>query len=289
MVAIPRVSAPCHLDEVAEESKASPFVKWAGGKRRLMPQYEKFFPHNFRTYHEPFLGGGAFFFHLRPRTASLSDINHRLIDAYEAIRDDLDGVLECLARHRSEHCKDYFYKCREMFNQGDLLLKRDRAALMIYLNKTCFNGLYRENRKGDFNVPIGRYKEPRIFDLENLTRVSEHLQGVDLRVASFEKVLERVSPGDFVYFDPPYVPISTTSSFTNYNKGGFGAQKQRELAEVFRKLDKRGCYVMLSNSDCGFVRELYKDWRNEVVLASRCINSRATKRGPINELLIMNF
>ncbi len=289
MVAIPRISASFPVEKLVEENKAAPFVKWAGGKRRLMSQYEQFFPRNFRAYHEPFLGGGAFFFHLQPRFAVLSDINHRLIESYQAIRDDLEGVLECLAYHRSHHSKDYFYKCRERMNQGDLLIKSDRAALMIYLNKTCFNGLYRENLKGDFNVPIGRYKAPRIFDRENLELVSAHLQGVELHVGSFEKVLDRVSPGDFVYFDPPYVPISATSSFTNYSKGGFTSQHQHQLADLFTKLAERGCFVMLSNSDCGFVRELYSKWRCEVVSASRCINSRATKRGPINELVIMSY
>ncbi len=288
MVAIPQLPS-VQTEDIDDSSKASPFVKWAGGKRKLMPQFTPHFPKSFQSYHEPFLGGGAFFFHLQPRHAVLSDINHRLIKAYEAIRDDLPGVLERLHYHRRRHTKEHFYSCREQLNKGDLLLKSDRAALMIYLNKTCFNGLYRENSKGDFNVPIGRYKNPSIYDRENLTTVHNHLQNVELRVASFELVLERAKPGDFVYFDPPYVPISATSSFTNYSKDGFSASKQHLLAEVFRKLADRGCFVMLSNSDCGFVRELYRDFRMEIVTAARSINSRAKKRGAVNEVLVMSW
>lgn len=275
--------------DIHDSSGPTPFVKWAGGKRKLMAQYERFFPKNFRCYHEPFLGGGAFFFFLRPHSAILSDINHRLIEAYQAIRDDLDGVLHCLDFHRKHHSKEHFYRCRQLLNQGDLLMKSDRAALMIYLNKTCFNGLYRENSQGDFNVPIGQYKAPHIYDRENLREVHEQLQGMELRSDSFEAVLDRARPGDFVYFDPPYVPISTTSSFTHYSKDGFDSNKQHLLADVFRQLDARGCFVMSSNSDCGFVREIYRDWRIEVVSASRCINVQASKRGAINELVIMNW
>lgn len=277
------------IEDAEPSSKASPFVKWAGGKRRLMSQYEAFLPKSFTGYHEPFLGGGAFFFHLQPKKAVLSDINYRLIESYEAIRDDLSGVLECLHYHRRNHSKTHYYRCRELLNKGDLLIKSDRAALMIYLNKTCFNGLYRENLKGDFNVPIGRYKNPAIYDRANLFSVHEKLQGIDIRHEGFEGVLFRARPGDLVYFDPPSVPISETSSFTNYSKDGFGAAKQRQLAEVYKKLAERGCQVMLSNSDCGFVRELYSDFRIEVVQAARSINSRAAKRGAINEVLVMSW
>lgn len=269
-------------------AKALPFLKWAGGKRRLLEQYEAYFPKEYNRYHEPFIGGGACFFHLSPEQAVISDINHRLIDTYTALRDDLDGLLSRLHEHRKRHSKKHYYACRDEFNQGAALWTTDRAALMIYLNKTCFNGLYRENSKGYFNVPMGNYKSPKIFNEDNLLAVHRQLQGVDIHQGGFDGVLERAEEGDLIFFDPPYVPISETSSFTNYSKGGFDADKQRALAEVFRQLAERGCHVMLSNSDCGFVRELYKEWRIIEVMAPRSINSRASGRGAISEVLVLS-
>lgn len=266
--------------------RVDPFLKWAGGKRRLMPQYEPYLPKTFGRYHEPFVGGGAFFFHIHPEVACLSDINPRLVDTYTSIRDDIDGLVERLALHKKHHNKRYYYERRDEFNHG-ALFATDRAALMIYLNKTCFNGLYRENLKGHFNVPMGRYKSPSIFSEEHLRSVHKRLQQVEIHNEAFEGVLERAEAGDLVFFDPPYVPISETSSFTNYSKDGFGAQQQRRLAEVFGLLVERGCHVMLSNSDCPFVRELYKDWEIVSVSAARCINSRATHRGAITEVLVL--
>lgn len=271
------------------DGAVEPFLKWAGGKRRLMPQYAPYLPESYNRYHEPFVGGGAFFFHLQPGQAVLSDINTRLIDTYSAIRDDVDGLIERLEMHRSKHCKKHYYECRDEFNHGQLLWKTDRAALMIYLNKTCFNGLYRENLKGHFNVPMGRYKSPSIFDPKNLRAVSSLLQDVEIVPSGFTDVLSRAEAGDLVFFDPPYVPISETSSFTTYSKDGFGSEQQRRLADVFRELAERGCYVMLSNSDCPFVRELYADWRTVQVSASRNINSRASKRGAVSEVLVLSW
>jgi len=268
--------------------RALPFLKWAGGKRRLLAQYEAYFPKEFNRYHEPFVGGGACFFHLAPGRAVLSDINHRLIDTYTALRDDLDGLLSRLRDHRERHCKKHYYACRDEFNKGSALWQTDRAALMIYLNKTCFNGLYRENSKGGFNVPMGNYKSPKIFNEENLLSVHRQLQSVELHQEGFEGVLDRAEAGDLIFFDPPYVPLSATSSFTNYSKDGFGADQQRRLAEVFGLLAERGCHVMLSNSDCGFVRELYKEWRIVEVMAPRSINSRASGRGAISEVLVLS-
>jgi len=288
VVAIAKIPG-CSAAEMTEVPSASPFVKWAGGKRRLMAQYERFIPKTYRCYHEPFVGGGAFFFHLQPSLAVLSDINRRLIDTYQAIRDDLECVLERLAYHRQKHNKEYFYECREQFNKGDLLLKTDRAALMIYLNKTCFNGLYRENQKGYFNVPMGKYKSPSIFDPLNLAKVSGILQNVEIRLAGYQQVLERAVSGDFVYFDPPYAPLSATSNFTQYNKSGFGKEEQERLADIFGQLVRRGCYVMLSNSNSEHIRDLYSQWRIEEVSTARSINSKAKRRGKIKELLVMGY
>lgn len=265
----------------------SPFIKWAGGKTRLLSQYAPFMPTTWNHYHEPFLGGGAVFFSLLPKNATLSDINGRLIETYSAIRDDVDDVIARLAELRERHGKEHYYRSRTRFNQPRGLGPIERAALFIYLNKTCFNGLYRENRRGQFNVPVGSYRNPRIFDEAQLRAASDALRGVELRVGGFAAVLDRVQPGDFVYFDPPYVPLSATSSFTSYAKGGFDMKMQEELADVFGKLVERGCQVRLSNSDTPVVRELYKQWDIEVIRAPRMINSNARKRGCVDEVLVI--
>lgn len=282
-------SCSSNSSNVSTTAKVRPFLKWAGGKRRLLAQYAPYLPTSFGRYHEPFVGGGAFFFHLNACEATLSDINPRLIETYQALKVDIEGVLERLVFHREHHSEKHFYACRDALNHGDSLWISDRAALMIYLNKTCFNGLYRENSKGFFNVPMGRYTAPKIFKEENLRTIHKRLQHVELYNASFERVAEHAQKGDLVFFDPPYVPLSETSSFMHYTKNGFGADEQRRLAELFRVLSERGCYVMLSNSDCGFVRDLYKDWRVVQISAARCINSRASRRGSISEVLVLGW
>lgn len=265
----------------------APFLKWAGGKARLIEQFQPYFPQEFGRYHEPFIGGGALYFHLQPEDAVISDVNERLISAYTAIRDELPALMERLELHAKKHSRDHYYRCRERFNQARSMSNVERAALMIYLNKTCFNGLYRENRRGEFNVPIGSYVNPTVFREENLIAVSQQLQHTDIRVQSFEHVLKTAKAGDFVYFDPPYVPLSATSSFTSYVGAGFDLQMQQRLAEVFTELAHRGCYVFLSNSDSPVVRELYRGWRMETVRAGRAINSKASGRNAVNELLVI--
>lgn len=265
----------------------APFLKWAGGKARLIEQFKPYFPTDYGRYFEPFIGGGALYFHLQPENAVISDINERLISAYVAIRDDLPALMERLEVHAKKHNRDYYYRARERFNQARSMSTVERASLMIYLNKTCFNGLYRENRRGDFNVPIGSYVNPTVFREDNLVAVSHQLQNADIKVNSFEHVLKNAKEGDFVYFDPPYVPLNATSSFTSYVGAGFDLQMQQRLAEVFTDLAHRGCYVFLSNSDSEVVRELYRGWRMETVLAGRAINSKASGRRAINELLVI--
>ena len=268
---------------------ATPFLKWAGGKTRLLAQYGEHFPEDYNHYHEPFVGGGAVFFHLDPVEATLSDLNPRLIEAYRAIRDDVDELIARLHVHKRRHSKDYYSQSRTRFNAAAGTDAIDRAALLIYLNKTCFNGLYRENQRGEFNVPIGSYKSPTVFSEDHLRAVSERLQSVSLEIGSFAGVLDRASEGDLVYFDPPYVPLNQTSSFTSYCKGPFGDDLQVSLAQAFAELANRGCYVMLSNSDCDAVRELYRGWRVESVLAPRSINSRGGKRGAVGEVLVRSW
>ncbi len=271
----------------------SPFLKWAGGKARLLGQFERFFPHEVGRYSEPFVGSGAVFFYVmerfNPADVVLSDSNEELMNAYRAVRDDVEDLLIGLKEHRRSHGEGHYYRVRSL--NPAALSPPARAARLIYLNKTCFNGLYRVNSRGGFNVPMGSYKNPRIFDAENLRRVSQALQSVDLQVRHFSVLsdIAKQRRGDFIYFDPPYHPLSKTSSFTSYTAGDFKESDQKRLAEVYRTLDRKGCRLMLSNSDCLFTRGLYKGFRLETVRARRAINSKADGRGEINELLVLNY
>lgn len=266
-----------------------PFLKWAGGKGRLLEQYAPYFPPGFSAYYEPFLGGGAVFFSLVGtfRSAFLADINPELVNVYQCVRDRVEPVIGLLQIHRHQHSPTYYYFMRA---QTHLTSPVERAARLLYLNKTCYNGLYRENSKGYFNVPMGRYKNPRICDPELLRDASRVLQRATIRQASFDAVLEYACDRrDFVYFDPPYYPISSTSNFTGYNRYGFTAADQIRLQQVFVALAKQGVKVMLSNSDCSFIRELYAEFPMHTIQASRAINSKAGRRGKITELLITSY
>lgn len=268
---------------------AGPFLKWAGGKGGLIRQYSAHFPprERFGRYYEPFLGSAAVFFYLQPTNACLADVNEKLVELYRVVQNNVEALIEALKVHRNE--KDYYYRIRAQ--EPTRLTSIQRAARLIFLNKTCFNGLYRENRKGQFNVPFGRYENPTICDAERLRASSRALQGVELRVADFEEVVADASPGDLIYFDPPYAPLSTTSNFTSYNKHGFGFDDQKRLAETFQQLTARGCLVMLSNSSAPVIYELYGGLGYNLIeiAARRSINSRADGRGAIKELLITNF
>jgi DNA adenine methylase len=269
------------------------FLKWAGGKLQLIEQFKNLFPHNFNNYYEPFIGSGAVFFYLKSKLklhkVFLSDANEELINCFVAVRDKPSELIELLSNHRKKHSKDYYYAVRDI--ESDRLDSVNKAARLIYLNKTCFNGLYRVNSKGQFNVPMGDYENPCIFDKNTLYQASQLLQGVHLRVMTFEKVLDFAQKGDFIYLDPPYIPLSKTSSFTQYSKGSFSGKEQKHLSEVFRILDLRGCFVMLSNSDHALTRELYRDYEKNIVIVSakRMINSVGSKRGVINEVVVTNY
>lgn len=269
------------------------FLKWAGGKLQLIEQFENLFPHKFRNYYEPFIGSGAVFFYvkskLEPNKVLLSDTNEELINCFLIVRDKPSELVELLLNHRKKHSKEHYYAVRSI--ESNRLDRVNRAARLIYLNKTCFNGLYRVNSKGQFNVPFGDYKSPSIFDKNILFQASQLLQGVDLEVMTFEKVLDFAGKDDFVYFDPPYIPLSKTSSFTRYSKSDFSMKEQKRLCEVFETLDSRGCFVMVSNSDHALTRELYRQHKKNtvVVRAKRMINSVGSKRGAINELIITNY
>jgi DNA adenine methylase len=273
--------------------RLSLFLKWAGGKLQLIEQFENLFPHNFRNYFEPFIGSGAVFFYvkskLKPNKVILSDTNEELVNCFVVVRDKPSELVELLLNHRKKHSKEYYYAVRSI--EVDRLDNVNRAARLIYLNKTCFNGLYRVNSKGQFNVPFGDYENPSIFDKDMLFQASQLLQGVHLQVMTFEKVVDFAGKDDFVYFDPPYIPLSKTSSFTRYSKSDFSMKEQKRLSEVFKILDSRGCFVMLSNSDHALTRELYRHYEKNtvVVRAKRMINSVGSKRGAINEVVVTNY
>ncbi|MFW6285905.1 MAG: DNA adenine methylase [Nanoarchaeota archaeon] len=274
--------------------KIPKFVKWVGGKGQLLEQFKPLFPKNIERYIEPFLGSGAVFFYIiqkyKPKKIIISDINEELINTYEIIKDDVERLIVELKQHKEYHMvegKKYYLTIRAV--DVNKLPKLERAARFIYLNKTCFNGLYRVNSKGKFNVPMGSYKNPEIVNEEKLRLVSNLLQKVTIKVMSFEKVLNLAKKGDFVYFDPPYYPLKNKKSFTTYTKDVFLEKEQEKLAKLFKKLDKKECYVMLSNSDTKFIKDLYSEYNIDFVQATRMINCNGDKRGKINEIVVRNY
>lgn len=280
-------------------AKPVPFVKWAGGKSQLLAQYERYFPNQIQgKYIEPFVGGGAVFFWLHNQGtlkngAILNDLNEELMNCYFVIRDNLEDLIEALRPHEEKKSSQrYFYKVRKWDREPDFLSKYDqvqRAARTMYLNRTCYNGLYRVNSKGEFNVPFGRYKNPTVLDEDNLRAVSEALQSVELHNQDFAMVLDWAKPGDFIYFDPPYQPRSETSNFTSYTKENFDLKEQTRLRDVFRALAFRGCYVALSNSYTREIEDLYEGFNPEIIHAARSISCKADGRGKIKEYLIWAY
>lgn len=274
------------LTNLTSESKPKPPVKWAGGKGQLIPQFEPLFPKTgWDFYIEPFVGGGAVFFHLLPRKAVLIDSNEELINFYIVVRDELEALLDDLRKHKNN--AEYYYYIRSL--DPGFLTPVERASRFLYLNKTGYNGLWRVNSQGKHNVPFGRYKNPKIVDEPNLRLVRDALKRAELLCGDFSLVLDYARPGTFIYLDPPYHPLSDTANFTSYTADAFGPDDQRRLAGVFRELDKKGCLVMLSNSDTPFIRELYAEYDIQVVYARRAINCRGDRRGPITELVIRNY
>ncbi len=275
------------LEKLKEETY--PIVKWVGGKRQLMFELLKNMPEDFNRYFEPFIGGGALFFYLQPDNAYISDMNEELINLYQVVRDSVDELIADLQKH--DISKEYFMEIRnidrteEYENWSDV----QKASRFIYLNRTCFNGMYRVNSQGQFNVPFGHYKNPRIVDENNLINCSNLLQRTEIKHADFSEILKKVKKGDFVYFDPPYVPLSETSSFTSYTKDGFDLDMQLSLRDVCDELDSMGVKFLLSNSDTQFVNELYENYNIKKVFASRQINANADGRGKITEVLVRNY
>lgn len=275
--------------------KPKPFVKWVGGKRQLLRQFRDmglYPPDDFdpltNTYFEPFVGGGAVFFDLLPKKAELSDLNSELVTTYNVIKNHVDELVKSLKKHKYD--KQYYLKVRA--EKPKELSDVEVASRFIYLNRTGFNGMYRVNSKGEFNVPFGKYTNPIICDEENLRKVSKALQKVTIKKQDYKTVLKKAKKGDFVYFDPPYYPVSKTASFTSYTADSFLEEEQTELRDTFVELHKRGCFVMLSNSDTPLINDLYsgiKSVKVSKVAAGRAINSNATKRGKISEVLVTNY
>lgn len=274
--------------------KGKPFVKWAGGKRQIIDKLNKYVPDDYNTYYEPFVGGGALLFELSPKNAVINDSNKELMNVYKCLCDEDKFKKMCtiLNHYEAEHSEQFFYEIRDKDKNKktfDRLSDYTRAARTIYLNKACFNGLYRVNSKNEFNVPFGKKTKVNTYDGGNLITVSNYLTMNNIKILSvdFEEAVKEAKKGDFVYFDPPY--DSDTSTFNSYTEEGFGKEEQKRLAKVFKELSDKGCYVMLSNHNTTLINELYKDYNIHVIEAKRNINSNGNKRGKVEEVIITNF
>ncbi len=271
----------------------SPMLKWVGGKRQLLSEIIPMIDGKCSTYVEPFIGGGAVLFKLQPKKAIINDYNNELINVYRIVRDNVDELIEVLKIHEKNNSADYYYEIRSLDRSDtfDDMTDVEKAARIIYLNKTCYNGLYRVNSSGQFNSPYGRYKNPNIVNEAVLKAISHYFNSNQIEILNgdYKDTLRYLDKNSFVYFDPPYMPISSSSSFTGYTESGFGYEKQVELKEECDKLTQKGIRFVQSNSDCKEIRELYKDYNIKTVKAKRSINSIGKKRGEINEVLIYNW
>jgi len=269
----------------------SPFLKWVGGKRQLMPTITELMPKKFTNYYEPFVGGGAVLFHTQPKNAVINDLNEDLINVYNTIKKNPEELIKDLKTHKNE--SEYFYDLRilDRTEEFEKLSNIKKASRVIYLNKTCFNGLYRVNNSGEFNSPFGRYKNPNIVNEITIRAVSKYLNNNKITIFSkdYEDVLENIEKGSFVYFDPPYHPVSKSSSFTGYIQGGFNMYDQIRLRDLCVKLNKKGVKFMVSNSAVPLIEDIYKEFNITYVKANRSINSNAKKRGEVDEVIIRNY
>lgn len=272
-----------------------PFVKWAGGKTQLLDKLVSLMPKEYNHYFEPFIGGGALLFHVAPKDFTINDFNSELVQSYKCFSnlDDTEKLIERLRFHQENHSEEHYYEVRSMDKDPDFLSLPiyERAARMIYLNKSCFNGLYRVNSKGFFNVPSGKKKSVVCYEEKNIQDIVEFFKKSKFEILNgdFEKAVTNAKKGDFVYFDPPYDTWEDKDSFTSYAKNPFGKDEQRRLADCFKSLSDKGVFVMLSNHNTEFIRELYKDFSIHVVEAKRMINSKADGRGSVEEVIITNY
>ena len=274
--------------------KGKPFVKWAGGKRQIIDKLLMYAPDEFNTYYEPFVGGGALLFELSPKKAVINDSNKELINVYNVLRNEEKFKKMCsiLNTYEKNNSEEFYYELRNKDRNKssfDRLSDYKRAGRTIYLNKACFNGLYRVNSKNEFNVPFGKKTKVNTYDVGNLITVSNYLTMNDIKILNvdFEDSVKDAQKGDFIYFDPPY--DSETSIFNSYTEDGFGKEEQRRLAKVYKELSNKGCYVMLSNNNTTLIKELYKDFNIHIIEAKRSINSNGKKRGKVEEVIITNY
>jgi DNA adenine methylase len=276
--------------KVAKNKLVLPFLKWVGGKRQIIPAIAEHLPKNIKMYIEPFIGGGALLFYLQPKRAIINDFNSELINVYRVIKSDLEDLILDLKKHKNE--SDYFYKIRGVDRTEEIhrLTNIERASRIIYLNKTCFNGLYRVNNSGEFNSPFGRYKNPNIVNEPILRAVSHYLNNNDVQImnGNYLEVLSNADKNSFVYLDPPYHPVSESANFTGYVQGGWDENDQIKLREACDDLTRRGIRFLQSNSSTDFIKEEYKEYKIHTIKASRAINSDAEKRGEVEEVLIEN-
>lgn len=275
------------------QTTLQPFTKWTGGKRQLLPVIKSLMPDNYNSYFEPFIGGGALFFDLSPDKAVINDFNNELMNCYQQIKKHPQKLIELLTKHQENNSKEYYLELRavDRDNRINKMTDVERAARIMYMLRVNFNGLYRVNSKNQFNVPYGRYKNPKIVDSDLILSISQYLNknNIEILTGDFEKAVEDVGAGDFIYFDPPYIPLSETSAFTSYTHEGFSYEEQVRLRDVFRKLDKKGAYVMLSNSSSPLVEELYKGFNIHKVEAIRTNGAKASSRGKISEIIVTNY
>ena len=274
--------------------KGKPFVKWAGGKRQIIDKLMMYAPYEYDTYFEPFVGGGALLFELSPKKAVINDYNDELMNVFRCIKDENKFMKMCseLNHHEANHSEEYYYEIRNKDRDKTKFSKitdYKRAARTIYLNKACFNGLYRVNSKNEFNVPFNRKKQVNTYDGQNLGIIHSYLNFNDITILNvdFEEAVKSAKKGDFIYFDPPY--DSETSTFNSYTENGFGKEEQIRLSKVFKELDERGCYVMLSNHNTTLINELYKGYYIHLIEAKRNINANGRKRGKVEEVIITNY
>ena len=270
-----------------------PILKWAGGKRQILPYLLQYIPKDFNNYYEPFAGGLALLIELynqgRIKKAIISDINKDLINLYEIIKEKPYELISAIKEIRFKNNKDDYYQARKLFNSLEPHKNVSRAVLLLYLNRHGYNGLYRVNSKGEFNVPFGRYNNPSLPDKEDIIKFHEMLKSCEILNLDFEDAVRSAQRSDFVYFDPPYMPLNETSYFTDYTSGGFSEQDQKRLASVFKTLSNKGVFVMQSNSNNEFIRQLYAEYNIVEIEARRNINSNASKRGSVKELIILNY
>lgn len=277
---------------MAKNKLVAPVLKWVGGKRQIINEITKYIPKNISTYYEPFLGGGAVLFELQPKKAIVNDINSELMNVYEVIKSNIDELITVLKQY--QNIEEYFYEVRELDRNKEIFKSMkpvQRASRIIYLNKTCYNGLFRVNKAGEFNAPFGNYKNPNIVNESTLRAVSNYFNKAQISFTcdDFENIVRTARKGAFVYLDPPYDPVSDTASFTGYDKGGFDRHEQIRLKETCDKLNRKEIKFLLSNSATEFIKDLYSDYNIITIQAKRAINSKGNKRGEIDEVLVMNY